>query len=134
VSRLYLLKRPKVVVDFEPDPGEGKFYVDEKRRFFSTRGIIYVPIFLGERLTKEQFLERLHRERRVMEQGRKEAGEDAALVRARSGIPVQPASEILDLDRVALQRLNDEIGRNTHLRGASRAKRLAAIRRSLATP
>jgi hypothetical protein len=43
VSRFYLLLKPPIVVDFEPNPGEGKSSVDEKRAFFTKRGIIYVP-------------------------------------------------------------------------------------------
>jgi hypothetical protein len=65
VSRHYMKLDPQVVVDFEPDPLDGKFYVDEKRKFLGERGIVYVPIFLGESLTQEQFLQRVREERRA---------------------------------------------------------------------
>src|SRR5687768_14833379 len=55
VSRFYMMLAPQVVVDFEPSPLDGLFYADEKRHFFMTHGVIYIPVFLKERLTPEQF-------------------------------------------------------------------------------
>jgi len=132
VTRFYRWLDPPVVVDFEPYPLDGKFWVDEKRRFLAERGIAYVPVFLGERITKEQFVQRVRQERRVLGQLRCEAGENRALAQGTREVPGGISEESLELDRKALRLLREEIRVNTFLRGASRAKRLAAIRRTLA--
>ena len=53
VSRFYLFINPPVVVDYER--AFERFYVEEKRKFFIEQGIVYVPIFLRDRLSREQF-------------------------------------------------------------------------------
>lgn len=68
-----------VVVDFEPAPGGQPFFCDEKRAFFNARRIAYVPIFLKERLTKEQFAQRLKEEKRTASEGRQQAEENKVL-------------------------------------------------------
>ncbi len=59
VSRFYQTLKPPVVVDFEPHPRQGKFFLEEKRQYFAARGIVYVPIYLADRLTRAQFAERV---------------------------------------------------------------------------
>jgi len=70
VSRFYLTLKPQVIVDFEPDPRDGKFYLEEKRKFFLEKGIVYVAVFLHERLTPEDFKARVEQERAVFRVGR----------------------------------------------------------------
>lgn len=62
VTRCYLFITPMVVVDYEPAPSQGRFYVEEKRKFFTKQGILYIPIFLRERLSREQFKARVRDE------------------------------------------------------------------------
>lgn len=73
VSRHYLFVSPSVMVDFEPAPSQGRFYVEEKRAFFSKQGQLYVPIFLRERLSREQFKERVREELRLLRMAQREA-------------------------------------------------------------
>jgi hypothetical protein len=68
VTRCYMLLKPPVIVDFEPQAVEGPFWVDQKRGYFHARGIAFVPVFLGERLTKEQFAGRVREARRLAEE------------------------------------------------------------------
>lgn len=127
VSRLYRWMTPPVVVDFEPSPLDDKFYCEEKRAYCHERGIVYVPIFLPERLTNAQFAERVKQERASMEQGSKEHKEQEALRDAGAGTWLTPEME-RRADEEALRRLAGEIAHNTHLRGASRVKRLRRLK------
>lgn len=77
VTRFYPTLTPQVVVDFEPQ--DGKFYVEAKRRYFTPKGVVYIPVFLGERLTKEQFAERAKREYELTQLGKMQAGDDFAM-------------------------------------------------------
>jgi hypothetical protein len=65
ISRLYFLADPQVAVDFEPNPlaDVPLMHCEAKRKWCYERGIVYVPIFLRERLTREQLTERLKVER-----------------------------------------------------------------------
>lgn len=65
ISRLYLLAQPQVAVDFEPSPlaDVPLMHCEAKRKWCYERGIVYVPIFLREKLTREQLVERLSVER-----------------------------------------------------------------------
>lgn len=131
VSRCYLLMQPKVIVDFEPLPVDGPFFVEEKRKYFAARGIAYVPIFLRETLTADEFAARVREARRLAEVGPKVAKEDAALRSADPPPDRLPPVEMSQIDREALRLLEVDIQRQTHLRGAARAGRLAAIKRRL---
>ena len=131
VSRYYLLLKPPVVVDFEPPPVDGPFYLERKRRYFLDRGIPYVPVFLSERLTREQFAERVREARRLAAQGPVTAKEDAALRLADPPPDRLPPVQMAEIDRVALAILGAEIQEQPNLRGATRMKRLVAIKRRL---
>lgn len=131
VTRFYMLLKPPVVVDLEPQVGEGPFYVDEKRRYFHARGIPYVPVFLGERLHPAQLGERVREARRLAEQGPVVAKEDAALRSADPPPDRLPPTEMAEIDRVALAILKAEIQQQPNLRGATRMKRLITIKRRL---
>jgi hypothetical protein len=126
VSRYYLLLRPPVVVDFEPSPLEGKFYLDEKRRFLGERGVVYVPIFLRERLTPLEFRRRLNESRQIMEAISRVAKEDAALAAATQ---LAPTHSDACLDHAALRVL---AATGPNLRGSARCRALARIRREFA--
>jgi hypothetical protein len=126
-SRYYLLAVPPVVVDYEPAPVQGKFYFDAKRRWCHERGIVHVPIFLHERLTRAQLAARLLFERTELEHARRAINQERGLRR----VPVPRELDEAEIDAEALRRLNREIRRNTHLRGASKARRLAAIKRQV---
>jgi len=131
VSRCYVLMQPKVIVDFEPLPVDGRFFVEEKRRYFMERGIVYVAVFLAETLTTDEFAARVREARRLAEVGPKTAKEDAALRSADPPPDRLPPGDMAAIDRMALRLLEADIQRQPNLRGASRAKRLAAIKRRL---
>ena len=85
VSRFYLLRKPRLIVDFEPAPtSRQKMYVDQKRRWAHKVGFVYVPIFLREQLSIEQLTQRIEQETTAMEASRDEAKE----VKAVTYIPV----------------------------------------------
>jgi hypothetical protein len=129
VSRFYRWMTPPVIVDFEPSPLDGKFYCEEKRAYCHEQRIVYVPIFLRERLTSRQFAERVKDERASMEQGSKSHKAKEALLAAGTG-PWATTDADMErrIDEEALRRLASEIAQNTHLRGASRAKRLRRLK------
>jgi len=79
VSRYYLMKKPPVAVDFEPPP-PNKMYLEEKRKFFMEKGIVYVPVYLNERLTVSQFRKRVDEEHENLVRGYREALQDQALL------------------------------------------------------
>ena len=78
MSRFYPTLTPKVVVDFEPAPPD-KFYEQEKRRFCMEQRIVYIPIYILDRMNEAQFKERYQAEREIMEVGIREIADDNAL-------------------------------------------------------
>ena len=133
VSRHYMLLRPPVVVDFQQKEAPRKFMPEAKRRWFAGRATVYVPVFCFETLSADQFRARLREARLAMEWIASAAREDAALKAASEAdatkIDIQEARK---LDQLALDQLRVEIRSNPNLRGASKARRLALIRRQLA--
>ncbi len=127
VSRYYFLMAPKVIVDFEPSPLDDKMWLDEKRQWCIEQGIVYVPIMLGESLTKAQFATRVKQEQAFMEEGSKVHKETQALHAAGAGAWLTPELE-RRIDKESLRRLASEIAQNPNLRGASRAKRLHRLK------
>ena len=124
VSRFYLMLDPKVVVDFEPSPLDGKMYCEEKRRFFHSKGIVYVPVFLRELLQVTAFAERVDREREALRLGVQDAREDAAM----DTEALLASPEMKDfVKREAQARLEAEIRAGRQLRGAARMTRLEAL-------
>jgi hypothetical protein len=113
-----LPKQTPVAVDFEPGPNEGKMFLEEKRKYFMEEGIIYVPVFLTEILTKEQFAERLEEERQNLVRGFREEMEDAAMEKADVPFFADDAL-IAEVNAIALERVQ-ALG----LRGAAKNKRL----------
>lgn len=79
MTRYYPTMTPRVVVDFEQDPKDIDFYEDTKRQFCHEQGIVYVPIYLLERMSVEQFKARYDAERDAMESGKRVRADDAAL-------------------------------------------------------
>ncbi len=105
VSRLYLMLRPQVAVDWEPRPPE-KMFLEEKRKFFMEKGIVYVPVFFSERLTPETFRSRFEDERSILARGYREMLEDQALLSKKDLLdPIFSDPEVLVyIDREALAR------------------------------
>lgn len=125
VTRYYLMMKPSVVVDFEPDPREAKFYVDEKRKFFMDRGIVYIPIFLKERLTKEQFAEVVRRETTNTQSGHMDVMENRAL----AGVDIEEMltdAEVIAAVNVEALRRADE---RPKVKGGARAHLLIKLKR-----
>jgi len=134
VSRYYMKLSPPVVVDFEPTRSPIPFLHAEKQRWFAQKGVVYVAVFRNDRLSAAEFTKRLREAKGQMDQLRAENHAREALVAAAvadSPLVDQAARE--ELDRRALELLEREIADNPNLRGASRAKRLALIRRQLGT-
>ena len=123
VTRLYPFITPQVVVDFEPAPSQGRFYVEEKRRFFTQAGIVYVPIFLRERLTREQFKSRVLEELKIMRAARE------------TPTTVRPTPH--DIERAMqspeiLLRIDDEVQRRTPPRPLYGGAKASWLRRTRA--
>lgn len=128
VTRFYLMSTPKVVVDFEPDPRVGKFYVDEKRKYFIARGIVYVPIFLKERVTKDQFAEAYRREVELTAKGHMVSMEDRALGGVDVEALLQDPEVMQAIDTEALRRADG----HTKVKGAARAHLITRYKREVA--
>jgi hypothetical protein len=95
VSRYYLTLNPKVVVDFEPHPLDGAFHVEQKRRYFLDKRIVYVAIFLKDRLTDAQFAERVEEAREFTKRGVWEQRQQLELDEVHvEGIELTPATEL----------------------------------------
>jgi hypothetical protein len=123
VTRLYLFITPQVVVDYEPAPSQGRFYVEEKRRFFTGLGIVYVPIFLRERLTREQFKARVR--------------EELTLLRKAQDTTVAVRPTPYDIDRAMqapeiLLRIDDAVRQRMQTRTLYGAAKAAWLRRTRA--
>lgn len=132
VSRFYLKLDPQVVVDFEPSPLEGKFYVEEKRLFFMELGIVYVPIFLGERLTAEQFAERVKQDTNIMRLGRQEIRENGALRKVDIEDLLQSEDMVRFIDQEVMRRIDArEKAHNGNLRGVARVNAIERTKREL---
>lgn len=114
-----LPKKTPVVVDFEPGPNEGKMFLEEKRKFFMEEGIIYIPVFLTELLSKEDFERRFEEEKANLALGYREAMEDEAMDKVEIPFFSDPAL-IAEVEAIALERVQ-VLG----LRGAAKNKRLA---------
>jgi hypothetical protein len=94
VSRYYMTLDPKIVVDFEPDPREQPFYVDEKGKYFLEHRIVYVPIYLIDRLSAEQFEERVKAAKAYTARGVWEQKIDESLSEVEiEGIVATPAAD-----------------------------------------
>lgn len=129
VSRFYMMLDPKVVVDFEPNPLDGdKLYVDEKRRFFAAENIIYVPVFLRESLTKEQFKERVDHERSLLGKAHQESMEDEALAQAEDETIDPETAEAIDKET---HRRVEELKKTRHLFGVALTHTLAKTKRQI---
>jgi hypothetical protein len=119
VSRYYPMLEPKVVVDFEP-PKPDKMYCEEKRKYFMEKGVVYIPIFLNQTFTKDQFAELVEQEKKFLAQGYREVLEDQALVSKGDHSPILDDPKILaEIDAQALKIVSD-----MGLRGAAKLKRL----------
>ena len=137
ISRYYLLRKPPVMVDFEPAKVQGKFYVEAKRKWAHEHGIVYLPIFLREKLTRLQLEERLKLEVKQMEESRKSQREQAALRKVRKKDKAKQGYTISDpevqafIDEEALWRITCEEKAGYKLRAAARSNRLGKIRREV---
>jgi hypothetical protein len=112
-------KKLPVVIDFEPTPGTGPMFLDEKRKFFMEQNIIYIPIYLTDNLSKEDFAKRYEDEREALKRGYREELEDQSL----SSVDIPMFSDetlMAEVDAIALERVK-ALG----LRGAAKIKRLA---------
>ena len=132
VTRYYPTLDPKVVVDFEPAPPD-KWFFEEKLKFFTERGIVYLGIALRDQLTDEQFVTRYKDARHLLDRSKSATHEalvlrDAAFV---EGALAEPELA-LALDRAAVAMASAECGRDGRpLVGKARLNRIATRKREL---
>lgn len=131
MSRFYPTLDPKVVVDFEPAPPD-KFFEQEKRRFCMEQRIVYIPIYLLDRMNEAQFKERYTAEREAMEAGIRELNDDKALAQHTvEGWMLEPQLMVL-IDRHVLQLVEkDERENQKRYYGISRAHVLRRYKNEL---
>lgn len=143
VSRFYMHLRPQVVVDFEPSPLDAKFWFDEKQKFFFDRGIVFVPVYLKERLTPPQFLARYKEARDNLLLGKAVINDNKALAavtvdeviahlppdRTVEDVLRHPASQQW-IDIESLRRLDAKIG-TKKITGGARTNMLRAVKRQV---
>ncbi len=129
VSRFYMLRQPRLVVDFEPAPtSRQKMFVDQKRRWAHKIGYVYVPIFLREQLTVEQLQHRIEMETTAMVASRDEAKEVAAVTYIPKGSVARPEFEDPEvreyIEQECLARVTSEEAVGRKYRGKARYDRL----------
>lgn len=139
VSRYYFLATPKVIVDFEPSPLDGKMWQDEKRQWCYAHGVAYVPVLLSERLTKELFKQRVEQELHFLKTGAKVMSEAKALAlvtveeviahlppdRTVTEVLAHPASQTF-IDQETLKRFDARYASNVN--GGARANALKKLK------
>lgn len=128
VTRCYLLMSPPVIVDFEPSPLDDvpQMHCEAKRKWAHEHGMVYIPVFLREKLTSEQFEERVNIERAALKESgtRKEYG---------------PAPEVADpeffrlVDEETVRRFAALIRYRPVLRGAAKQSMLRRVREEVET-
>lgn len=123
ISRLYLMVDPKVAVDYEPDPRDERFRVDEKRQWCLSKGIAYVPIYFNDALTVDEFALRLAEAKRLLTADHLEQRIEAARVVEEPRLAEDP-DVALYIRREALRRLDEGLAAGKQWRGASRTSML----------
>lgn len=139
VSYYFLLASPPVIVDMEPAPVLSKFYCDKKRAWAHAHGVVYLPIFLRDKLTRTQFEERLKDEKKQLADATRLAHEAKALKRARKpskargsmGYTISSPEVQGLIDTEALLRIQIEEKAGLKLKGFARTARLEKIRREV---
>lgn len=118
-------KRTPVVVDFEPPPKTIPMFLEEKMKFFMEKGIVYVPVYLPDQLTKEEFARRFEQAQEVLIKGYREELENEALESV--DIPMFSETTLMaEVDALALERVT-QLG----LRGAAKNKRLVKEKKEI---
>jgi hypothetical protein len=107
ITRFYPTMKPKIAVDFEPAPPD-RWYAEEKRRFCAEQQVVYVPVYLGEKLTEEEFKARVDECRRIMLQLRDVQLEDRALQEITVEGWLQQPDLLAAIDAEALRQLVEE--------------------------
>lgn len=138
VTYYFLLATPPVMVDFEPAPAVSKFYCDTKRAWAHANGIVYVPIFLRDKLTATQFAERLKDEKKQLVDAQRLAAEGKALKRGARKKVAHPAGYTISMpevqaliDEEATIRLQIEEKAGLKFRGGARANHIEKLRRDV---
>lgn len=83
ISRWY--PNEKIAVDYEPDPRDEPFYVEEKRLWCAEQGYVYVPIYLADQLSADAFAKRLADARTVTRAMQKAQANQQALDEVKAG-------------------------------------------------
>lgn len=143
VTRYYFLATPPVIVDFEPSPLDDvpQMFCEQKRRWAHRHGAVYVPIFLREKLTAEEFRARLTAETEALQRAQSHAGFDWAMSVPETQAPAAQAAApnpdgISDeefnrlVDEEALLRLEVEVKYRRYA-GYPKYARLKKIRREV---
>jgi len=126
--------RRGVVVDFHPPPRGGQFYGEQKAEWFMRQGIVYVPIYLNEVLTMEEFETRLKLQEARTSAASREHQDNEAL----ASVPLSGATILQDekvvawINREANRRIDSEIASGKHLYGYARTLRLKAYKKTIA--
>ncbi len=140
VSRHYLFVQPPVIVDFERPPHDAKMHVEAKRKWCHEHDIVYVPIFLREKLTEQQFRDRYAEERQALASARTILRDDATLKRARKAAATAKKArgwtisdpEVQDLiDQETIARVTAEIRSGYNVRGSAKQRRIEAVRKDV---
>ncbi len=125
VSRFYVLRSPQLIVDFEPAPQVGKMHCEAKRRWCHRKGIVYVPVFLREKLTPSQFAKRVEDETKAMVEGKAVAADHAAVVPPDT-LDAEVVSTAIEAEVLARLKA-EELARGKRLSGAVRNRRIEAL-------
>lgn len=107
VTRFYPTLKPKVIVDFEPAPPE-LWWDEEKRKYCIENGIIYVPIWLGDRMNEEEFKARVAAARQTLDSALSVLNENRALASITIEEWIANPELMQAMDRHALKLLADQ--------------------------
>lgn len=131
ITRFYPTLKPKVAVDFEPAPPE-LFYEDEKRRFCAEQHVVYIPIYIGDRLTVAEFKARYDAAKDMADRRWSSLLEDRALaeVTVEQWMQTPELLAAIDAECLRLCAVEEETSGKCY-RGVARKAVLGRIKRDL---
>lgn len=121
-----------LVIDFEPDPHDERFYSEEKRIWCHEQQLAYVPIYLRDTLTIDQLADRIREARELLLSGRLETETRTMLDAAEPDVALlRDPAVALFVDQETLRRVQDGIASGKNWKGKARSHMLVRFKREI---